>query len=109
MHQCFLELFEGFLNRQLTYDQHNSRFGSCNSYSKTDVDATFMHRKDDHMRNAELKLGYDIQIGVDSEYIVAADIFQDKNDVWTLVSFLKYMEKHLGFRYPSVTADSGYE
>lgn len=65
--------------------------------------------KDDHMRNAQLKPGYNIQIAVDSEYIVAADIFQDRNDVWTLVPFLKTMEDKLGFRYPSVTADSGYE
>ncbi len=35
-----------------------------------------MHMKDDHMRNAQLKPGYNVQIGVDSEYIVAADIFQ---------------------------------
>lgn len=68
-----------------------------------------MHMKDDHMRNAQLKPGYNVQIGVDSEYIVAADIFQDRNDVWTLVPFLKTMKEKLGFRYPSVTADSGYE
>ena len=61
------------------------------------------------MRNAQLKPGYNIQLAVDSEYIVAADIFQDRNDVWTLVPFLKTMEEKLGFRYPSVTADSGYE
>lgn len=109
VHQRYLELFQRFLDRQLIYDLHHSRFGSRNSYSKTDVDATFMHMKDDHMRNAQLKPGYNVQIGVDSEYIVAADIFQDRNDVWTLVPFLKHMEKQLGFRYPSVTADSGYE
>ena len=68
-----------------------------------------MHMKDNHMRNAQLKPGYNVQIGVDSEYIVAADIFQDRNDVWTLVPFLKTMSEKLGFRYPSVTADSGYE
>ena len=45
---------------------------------------------------------------MDSEYIVAADIFQDRNDVWTLVPFLKAMEEKLGLRYPSVTAGSGY-
>ena len=61
------------------------------------------------MRNAQLKPGYNVQIAVDSEYIVAADMFQDRNDVWTLIPFLKYMEKELNFRYPSVTADSGYE
>jgi len=109
VHQRYLELFEKFLDRQLLYDLHHCRFGNRNSYSKTDVDATFMHMKDDHMRNAQLKPGYNVQIGVDSEYIVAVDIFQDRNDVWTLVPFLKYMEKQLGFRYPSVTADSGYE
>ena len=109
LHQRYLELFQSFLKRQLLYDLHNSRFDGRNSYSKTDVDATFMHMKDDHMRNAQLKPGYNVQIGVDSEYIVAADIFSDRNDVWTMVPFLKTMEKKLGFRYPSVTADSGYE
>lgn len=109
LHQKYLELFRRFLDRQLLYDLHNSRFEGRNSYSKTDVDATFMHMKDDHMRNAQLKPGYNVQIGVDSEYIVAADIFSDRNDVWTMVPFLKTMEKKLGFRYPSVTADSGYE
>ena len=109
IHQRYHELFRRFLDRQLLYDLYHSRFGDRNSYSKTDVDATFMHMKDDHMRNAQLKPGYYVQIGVDSEYIVAADIFSDRNDVWTLVPFLKTMEKKLGFKYPSVIADSGYE
>ena len=109
IHQRYLELFQRFLDRQMLYDLHHSCFGNRNNYSKTDIDATFMHMKDDHMRNAQLKPGYNVQIGIDSEYIVAVDIFQDRNDVWTLVPFLKYMEKHLGFSYPSVTADSGYE
>ena len=91
------------------YAAYQDTFRGRNSFSKTDPDATFMHMKDDHMRNAQLKPGYNVQIAVDSEYIVAADIFQDRNDVWTLVPFLKEMKKKLGFRYPSVTADSGYE
>ena len=109
LRQRYLELFRKFLDRQSLYDLHNSRFEGRNSYSKTDVDATFMHMKDDHMRNAQLKPGYNVQIGVDSEYIVAADIFSDRNDVWTMAPFLETMEDKLGFRYPSVTADSGYE
>lgn len=40
--------------------------------------------------------------------LVAADIFHDRNDVWTPLPFLRTMEKNLGFRYPGVTADSGY-
>lgn len=109
MHQRYQELFRRFLDRQLLYDLHNSKFNGRNSYSKTDVDATFMHMKDDHMRNAQLKPGYNVQIGVDSGYMVGADIFSERNDVWTLVPFLKTMEEQMGFVYPSVTADSGYE
>ena len=107
--QKYLELFRRFLERQTIYDWHTASFQGRNNYCKTDPDATFMHMKDDHMRNAQLKPGYNVQIAVDSEYIVATDIFQDRNDVWTLVPFLKRMEKNLGFRYPSITADSGYE
>ena len=40
---------------------------------------------------------------------MAVDIFQDWNDVWTLVPFLNQMKEKLGFNDPSVTADSGYE
>ena len=104
-----LELFRIFLERQTIYDWHTASFGGRNNYSKTDPDATFMHMKDDHMRNAQLKPGYNVQIAVDSEYIVGTDIFQDRNDVWTLVPFTDYLEEKQEFRYPSVTADSGYE
>ena len=109
VHQRYLELFEGFLSRQLRYDLHNSRFGSRNSYSKTDPDATFMHMKDDHMRNAQLKPGYNVQIGVDSEFIIGAGIYQERNDHGTLIPFLKELEEASGYRYPSITADAGYE
>lgn len=46
---------------------------------------------------------------MDSEYIITADIFQNRNNVWTLVPFLKTMGKKLRFHYPSVTVNSGYE
>lgn len=107
--QKYLELFQRFLERQTIYNWHTASFQGPNNYCKTDPDATFMHMKDDHMRKAQLKPGYNVQIAVDSEYIVAAEIFQDRNDIWTLVPFLKEMEKKLEFRYPSITADSGYE
>ena len=103
--QKYFELFRKFQERQVTYDWHTASFQGRNNYCKTDPDATFMHMKDDHMRNAQLKPGYNIQIGVDSEYIVATDVFSDRNDVWTLIPFLKTMDEKLRFRYPSVTAD----
>lgn len=107
--QRYLELFQRFQERQTVYDWHTASFQGRNNYCKTDSDATFMYMKDDHMRNVQLKPGYNVQIAVDSEYIVAVDIFQERNDVWTLFPFLKTMEEKLGFRYPSITADSGYE
>lgn len=35
-----------------------------NSYSKTDIEATFMRMKEDHMLNGQLKLAYNVQIPV---------------------------------------------
>ena len=107
--QRYIETFEMFLGRQIKYDCHNSHFKGRNSYSKTDPDATFMHMKDDHMRNAQLKPGYNIQIGVESEYIVGANIFQDRNDFGTLIPFLTNLENQLKVRYINIIADAGYE
>ena len=70
-------------------------FKGRNSYSKTDPDATFMHMKDDHMRNAQLKPGYNIQIGVDSEYIMGVGVFGDRSDTNTLIPFMERLEKNL--------------
>ena len=55
---------------------------------------------------AQLKPGYNIQIGGDSQYIVSADIFQDQNTVWTLVSFLKNNGKGVGVLLPK--CDRGF-
>lgn len=68
----------------------------------------FMYMKDDHIRKAQLYQGYNMQIGVD-KYIVAVDIFQEKNDIQIMALFMNIMEEKLGFRYPSITADSEYE
>ena len=80
-----------------------------NSYSKTDPDATFMRMKDDHMRNGQLKPGYNVQIGVNSEYITGIDAFTNRTDYGTLVPFMKTMQQKHGKKYKSVTADAGYE
>ena len=80
-----------------------------NSYSKTDPDATFMRMKDDHMRNGQLKPGYNIQIGVNSEYITGIEAFSNRTDYGTMVPFLKTMQHKHGKKYKSATADAGYE
>ena len=80
-----------------------------NSYSKTDPDATFMRMKDDHMRNGQLKPGYNVQIGVNSEYITGIDVFSNRTDYGTMVPFMKTMQRKHGKKYKSATADAGYE
>ena len=83
--------------------------GDRNSYSKTDPDATFMRMKEDAMMNGQLKPAYNLQHGVDSEYITWLDISSRPTDTRTLIPFLKDMEKHLPFRYQDIVADAGYE
>lgn len=107
--QKFMENLQGFYERQEKYDTHNKLFEGRNSYSKTDPDATFMRMKDDHMRNAQLKPGYNVQIGVEGEYVTGVGVFQDRSDTATLIPFLKDMESHLNTGYQNIIADSGYE
>lgn len=107
--QKCLEQAEDYLIRQQKYDHSHQLFMGRNSYSKTDIDATFMHMKDDHMRNARLKPGYNIQIGVESEYVLSVDIFPDHSDVTTLIPFLENMFTHLNQRCKNIIEDAGYE
>jgi transposase len=107
--QKFKEELETFYERQEKYNINNQLFDGRNSYSKTDPDATFMHMKDDHMRNSQLKPGYNVQIGVESEYVVGVDIFQNRTDIATLIPFLKNMNSKLGHKFENIIADSGYE
>lgn len=80
-----------------------------NSYSKTDPDATFIHMKDDHMRNGQLKPAYNVHICVNSEFITGIGVFSDRNDVSTLEPFMDVLAKRHGQRYKAVSADAGYE
>jgi len=79
-----------------------------NSYSKTDHDATFMHMKEDHMRNSQLKPGYNVQIGVSNEYIMVIEAYQNGSDQKT---FQPVLEKYniMYNKYPLYpVADAGY-
>ena len=64
-----IETLEGHLKKLKEYTKKLHICGTRNSYSKTDHDATFMRMKEDAMGNGQLKAGYNLQHGVDSEYI----------------------------------------
>ena len=65
--------------------------------------------KDDHMRNGQLKPGYNVQFAVNSQFIVGVGVFADRTDYATLPPMLETLKKQLGFCYRQVVADSGYE
>ena len=107
--QKSIETLEEYLEKLKEYTKKIHRCGDRNSYSKTDPDATVMRMKEDHMRNGQLKPAYNLQHGVDSEYITWLDVTQRPTDTRTLIPFLKDMEENLTFHYRDIVADAGYE
>ena len=107
--QKAVEELDEYMRRLSDYKKKLETLGTRNSYSKTDPDATFMRMKEDAMRNGQLKPAYNIQHGVDSEYITWVDISAHPTDTRTLIPLLKDMEKHLSFKYTEIVADAGYE
>ena len=107
--QKSIEVLEEYLSKLKEYTQKIHVCGERNSYSKTDNDATFMRMKEDAMGNGQLKPAFNLQHGVDSEYITWLTIGPQPTDTTTLIPFLKEAEQHLKFKYKNITADAGYE
>lgn len=97
-----------FIERKQKYQRDFEIFGTRNSYSKTDPDATFMRMKDDYMKNGQLKAGYNVQIATEGQYTLAYDLFSNPTDTRTLIPFLDEIEQHY-FELPKhIVADAGY-
>ena len=103
-----IELLTSFYERKEGYMEHQITLGKRKSYSKTDHDATFMRLKEDHMKNGQLKPAYNVQIGVESEYIIGPGLFPNPADTTTLPSFLDRVQEKSGHKIGSITADAGY-
>lgn len=91
------------------YEQQEKILGTARkSYSKTDPDATFMRMKEDHMRNGQLKPGYNVQISTNNQFIASYSIHQNPADTPALIP---HLEQHVEFfkqKPANVTADAGY-
>jgi transposase len=90
------------------YQEKEEKLGDRNSYSKTDPDATFMKMKEDHMRNGQLKPGYNTQISTHNQIITHYSIHQNPTDTRTLIPHLQSFENAFGFMPEQVTTDAGY-
>lgn len=96
------------LPRQKKYEDQERKLAGRNSYSKTDIDATFMRMKDDHMRNGQLKPGYNLQMGTEGQFVVGFSVHQRPGDPGCLVPHLQGVKGQLGRLPKNVIADSGY-
>ncbi len=91
------------------YEQQEKALGTHrNSYSKTDRDATFMRMKEDHMRNGQLKPGYNVQISTNNQFIASYSLHQNPTDTKTLIPHLREHIRNYGQNPNNVTADAGY-
>jgi len=110
--QRLMKSLESLRQKHMEYEEKKEILDGRGSYSKTDKDATFMRMKDDHMRNGQLKPAYNVQLAVESEYVVGAGVFQHCNDSGTLIPLLEGMFEHcplIAEHLKKVIADSGYE
>lgn len=79
-----------------------------NSYSKTDTGATFMRMKEDHMKNGQLKPGYNAQVSTNNHFVVNYSLHTNPTDTKTLIPHLQ-QHKKLYNSLPEVqVTDAGY-
>ena len=107
--QRLYERAEELVDKRKEYEAHLAIMGERNSYSKTDPNATFMRMKEDHMRNGQLKPGYNVQLAIHSEYIMGVGVFPNPNDTNTLIPFLQHLESLHASKFRYIVADAGYD
>jgi transposase len=102
------QIRKDYLPRLTKYEQQQEILGGRNSYSKTDPDATFMRMKEDHMRNGQLKPGYNVQISTEQQFITNVTVHQNRTDTATLPEHLDHFQALHGRDPEVVVADAGY-
>nr|WP_290626429.1 IS1182 family transposase [Lactobacillus sp.] len=103
------KLNKDYVPRARKYEQAKQILGERNSFSKTDHDATFMHMKEDHMRNGQLKPGYNIQAATSNQYVIDFALYHNPTDFRTLEPFLRQMKsRKLLNKFDNIIADAGY-
>lgn len=86
-------------NRERRLTKHKEYFEIMgrdrNSYSKTDLEATFMRMKEDHRGNGQLKPAYNVQIAVENCFIIHSYISSDCTDYNTWSQCWKSIKRRL--------------
>jgi transposase len=97
-----------YIPRMEKYEGYEEKFEERNSFSKTDEDATFMRMKEDHMRNGQLKPGYNIQLGTQNQFILGYSLHRRAGDTSCLKEHLERLREWLGEYPETVVTDAGY-
>lgn len=90
------------------YNQQEQILDGRNSYSKTDNDATFMRMKEDHMKNGQLKPGYNVQVSSENQFVLNYTIHPNPTDTLTLPAHIQDFEQQFDSIPDTLTADAGY-
>ena len=90
------------------YNKKHETLGNRNTFSKTDKDATFIHMKEDAMRNGQTKPGYNLQISAENQFITDFAFYPNPTDTLTMPSFLASFKKKYGHFASTAVADFGY-
>ena len=102
------KLENDYIPRMEKYERYEETFEGRNSFSKTDEDATFMCMKEDHMRNRQVKPGYNVQIGTEQQYVTGYSIHQRPGDTPCLIPHMEKVRAYLDRLPKKVIADAGY-
>ena len=94
------------------YEEQERKLDGRSSYSKTDEDATFMRMKDDHMKNGQLKPGYNVQLGTQDQFIINYTLHQSTVDAPVFIEHMdntKALLNDIGYAMPQrISGDAGY-
>lgn len=85
------------------YEQQQKNLSGRNSYSKTDVDATF-HR----LKNGLLRPSYNTVLGCENQFIINYSIHQNPGESGLFVDHIKKLENQLGMLPKNVIGDSAF-
>lgn len=97
-----------FVKNLRKYQKQEEILAGRNSYSKTDHDATFMKMKEDHMKNGQLKPGYNLQFSTNKQFIVHYSLHPNPTDTLTLIPHLESFKETYSTLPTELTADAGY-
>ena len=51
-----------------------------------------MRMKEDHMKNGQLKPGYNLQIATNSQFVLSYNVYQNPTDTRTMIPFLNSIQ-----------------